>query len=240
MPAGVRLRQAVVAAHDLDAVAGRLREGFGLLEPFEDPGVGAFGLRNAVFAIGDTFLEVVSPKQDGTTAGRYLERRGGDCGYMVIFQFDDLEAARRRAADRGIRVVWQADMDDISGTHLHPADMRGAIVSLDRADPPESWRWGGPDWTRKAGEGASGAVVGVTVSITDPEAVSARWTEVLGVPASGRRLQLNGSFVEFGSSPGEADEGITEIWLELPDEIRRDRGEVEVAGVRFRLQPGGR
>src|SRR5439155_25609070 len=108
MAAGVRLRQAVVAARDLDAVAGRLREGFGLLEPFEDPGVGAFGLRNAVFAIGDTFLEAVSPKLEGTTAGRYIEGHGGDCGYMVIFQFDDLEAARKRADALGVRVVWRA------------------------------------------------------------------------------------------------------------------------------------
>jgi hypothetical protein len=138
----VRLRQAVLVAAELEPVAERLREELSLGDPFADPGVGEFGLENAVFALGDQFLEVVAPIRPGTAAGRYLERRGGDGGYMLIFQLDDLDAARARAADLGIRVVWQIDLPDISGTHLHPADMRGAIVSLDRADPPASWQIG--------------------------------------------------------------------------------------------------
>ena len=34
-----------------------------------------------------------------------------------------------------MRVVWQIDLPDISGTHLHPADIGGAIVSIDRSEP---------------------------------------------------------------------------------------------------------
>ena len=147
MDTGVRLRQAVLVAAELDPVADRLREELGLGEPFADPNVAEFGIHNAVFALGDTFIEVISPNQPDTAAGRHLERLGGDGGYMLIFQLDDLDAARARAAAEGIRVVWQVDLPDISGTHLHPADIGGAIVSLDRADPPGSWRWGGPDWT---------------------------------------------------------------------------------------------
>ena len=48
----VRIRQAVIAATDLKAVAARLRAELGLGRPFSDPGVAAFGLRNAVFALG--------------------------------------------------------------------------------------------------------------------------------------------------------------------------------------------
>ena len=93
----LRLRQAVLAARELEPVATRLRDELGLGEPFADPGVEYFGLRNAVFALGDTFLEVVSPVRDGTAAGRLLDRRGGDCGYMLMFQVEDLGAARERA-----------------------------------------------------------------------------------------------------------------------------------------------
>ena len=233
MSAGVRLRQAVVAVGDLDTTVKELREAFGLIEPFEDPGVGAFGLRNAVFAVRDTFLEAVSPKQPGTTAERYMDRHGGDCGYMAIFQFDDLDAARKRADALGIRVVWQADMPDISGTHLHPADMRGAIVSLDRAAPPGSWRWGGPEWTGKTGTGAPGRVTGITVSVPEPEAVANRWADVLGVLTDDSRLELDESFVEF--QPSVNDEGITDIWLDLPADVRAGRDIADLAGVRFRL-----
>jgi len=83
--------------------------------------VGQFGLTNAVFAV-DTFVEVVAPARPDTTAGRYLERRGGDGRYMAIFQVPDLAPARRRLASLGVRVVWTADLPDIAATHLHPKD----------------------------------------------------------------------------------------------------------------------
>ena len=225
--AGVRLRQAVLVARDLDPVSEKLRSALGLAEPFADPGVGAFGLHNAVYAIGDTFLEVVSPTQDGTTAGRYLDRRG-DGGYMVIFQLADLDAARERAAAMGVRVVWQLDLPDISGTHLHPADTRGAIVSLDRADPPGSWRWGGPDWTEREGTGTPGQLRGVTISVDDPAATAARWAELLGVASSDGRLELDGSYVRFDEA---GEERLTEVHVEVPG---RDET-VEIGGAAFRL-----
>ena len=225
--AGVRLRQAVLVARDLQPVSEQLRAELELGEPFADPGVGAFGLHNAVYAIGDTFLEVISPNQPDTTAGRYLDKRG-DGGYMVIFQFADLDAARERAAALGMRTVWQLDLDDISGTHLHPGDTRGAIVSLDRADPPGSWRWGGPDWTGRTGAGAPGRVVGLTVEVNDAAAVAARWGELLGTGPADDRLELDGGYVAF--EEGEADR-IVEIDLEVPG--RQET--IEIGGVRFKL-----
>src|SRR5665213_4007333 len=119
---GVRLRQAVLVARDLDPAYERLRDALGLSEPFRDPGVGMFGLHNVVCALGEDFLEIVSPTQDGTAAGRHLERRG-EGGYMLIFQLDDLAAARERAQALGMRTVWSIDIDDISASHLHPADL---------------------------------------------------------------------------------------------------------------------
>jgi hypothetical protein len=235
---GVRLRQAVLVAQELQPVAERLRTELGLGEPFADPNVAEFGLRNAVFALGDAFLEVVAPMQDGTAAGRYLERHGGDGGYMVIFQLDDLESARERARELGVRVVWQLDLPDISGTHLHPADMRGAIVSLDRAEPAESWRWGGPDWTGKAGTGAAGRLSGIGVRVLDPGAVAARWGEVLGVsPSDGDAacLELDLASVIFEPAAGLDDEGLAEIAVAVPPAVRQGRDAVEIGGVLFRL-----
>jgi Glyoxalase-like domain len=236
MLAGPRLRQVALAAADCDATASQLQETFGWPEPFHDPGVGRFGLTNAVFAAGDTFVEVVSPVEPGTTAGRYLERRGGDSGYMAIFQMPDLDAARRRVADAGIRVVWTSDLADIAGTHLHPKDVPGAIVSLDWADPPESWRWAGPEWTGQAPEHHSaGAIAGLTIEVTDPAVAAERWARVLGLPVideggtatielahAGQDLR----FVPVGSARGE---GITEVRLTT----ERSTPDVHIAGVRF-------
>ena len=212
-----RLRQAVVAATQLEPTVERLRDELGLGEPYSDPAVGFFGLRNAVFALQDTFLEVVSPVKPDTAAGRLMQRRGGDCGYMLMFQVDDLAAARARVGKAAIREVFEIDREDISEVHLHPRDMRAAIVSLSQPKPPASWPWGGDDWDQRA---APARVVGATVAVTDPDDVAQRWQDVIG-DLPGIRLRRE-----------DSDRGLTEIVIAT----RQPRPEpLEIAGVRFVL-----
>lgn len=235
----VRLRQVVVVTTDLAGVAAKLQSSFALPEPFVDPGVGAFGLENRVFAAGDCFIEVLTPLRADTAGARYLERRGGDAGYMAIFQLDDLDAARQRVATLGIRVVWQADLEDISGTHLHPADVPGAIVSLDRADPPASWRWAGPRWRGGApADRAAGGVTSLTVQGALPAQMAARWAEVLGLVANSDHVVSLGDagqelrFVSLREDGSTADEGIVGVGLALPVPSQ----ELDVAGVHFTVE----
>jgi hypothetical protein len=237
---GVRLRQAVLVARELEPLAAELREGLGLGEPFRDPGVGQFGLENAVFAIGDCFLEIVSPLRDGTAAGRQLERIGGDGGYMALFDIEELEQARERAEALGVRTVWRIDLPDISGTHLHPSDMRGTIVSLDRSLPYGSWRWGGPDWTARVGSGPAGMLTGITVAVADPSGVAARWGEVLGVPVQGGqqpRLALDGGELRFVACEEGEVEGVVEIAVAVPESVREGREEIQAGAARITLAP---
>ena len=227
----LRLRQAVLAAADLDAAVAALRDALPLGDPFHDPGVAHFGLRNAVMALGDTFVEVVSPQQEGTAAGRHLERRG-DGGYMVMFQLDDLDAARERAAGLGIRTVWDLAFPDIEDVHLHPRDVGAAIVALDRCDPPEGWRWGGPAWEGRApARVAAGGVTGATLRAADPRATAERWAEVLGLPVEddGTIALDLGGVLRF--VPGDED-GIEAFHAALPS---RGGESAEVSGVRFEL-----
>ncbi|MGB7588866.1 MAG: VOC family protein [Solirubrobacterales bacterium] len=233
----VRLRQAVLVAAELEPVEAALREALGLGEPFRDPGVAEFGLVNAVFALGDCFLEVISPMRDGTAAGRYLDRHGNG-GYMAIFDLEDLDGARARAERLGIRVVWRIDLPDISGTHLHPADMQGAIVSIDQSRPYGSWRWGGPEWTGQIDSGAPGHLAGITVAVSDPADVAQRWGQVLGISPQeddGPLLVLDGGEVRFVTADDARGEGLTEIAVALPAARRGERKEAEVGGVRLRL-----
>jgi Glyoxalase-like domain len=227
----LRLRQAVLAARDLDAAVASLRDALPLREPFNDPNVAHFGLRNAVMALGDTFVEVVSPVQDDTAAGRHLDRRG-DGGYMLMFQVDDLGAARDRAQALGIRTVWDLELEDITDVHLHPRDVGAAIVALDVCDPPEGWRWGGPEWEGRAPvDVVAGGVTGATLRSPDPAALSARWATLLGREASQDgtiALDLGG---ELRFVAGE-DEGIDAFHVALPSR----RGETrDVCGVRFEV-----
>ena len=235
----MRLRQAVLVAAELDPVAARLKDELGLAEPFRDPGVAEFGLTNVVFAIGDCFLEVVSPTAPGTAAGRQLERAGGDGGYMVLFDLEDLDGARERAEREGVRTVWRIDLPDISGTHMHPADLRGAIVSLDSSRPYGSWRWGGPAWTGRTGTGAPGRLAGITVAVNDPRAVARRWGTVLGlVPtgAEGTALEMSdGASVRFVDCAERKVEEIVEIAIALPAELSAGRESLSVGAATLRL-----
>lgn len=174
----IRLRQVALVAHDLDPVVDQLCDRLGLTVCFHDPGVAEFGLHNALMTIGDQFLEVVSPTTDGTTAGRLLERRGGDGGYMVIYEVDDLDRRVEHLTAHDVRVVWELDLPDIRGRHLHPRDVGGALVSVDQPEPAGSWRWAGPDWVAHRDHSVVGAIAGVTVSGTNPDAMATRWNEL--------------------------------------------------------------
>jgi hypothetical protein len=204
-----RLRQLVIAAPSLDT-ASQLAEVLGLGAPYVDPGVGEFGLVNRVYALGDQFLEVVVPVAEAAPAARFLAR-GGEGGYMAIFQTEDLAAARARADAAGIRRVWNIDLEDISASHLHPADTGGAIVSVDEARPPGSWRWGGPDWQKNA---APGRLTGAILTSPDPARLAARWVGVIGAEAHGSFVKLADAGIDIRQGP---EDRLTHFRLALPD-----------------------
>ena len=218
-----RLRQVALVAADLEAACGRIEDELGLRDPFRDPGVAEFGLANAVYEMGDTFLEVVSPATEGTTAGRYLDRRGGDAGYMALFQVHDTERTRRRAAAMGLRVVWQIDLPDISGTHLHPQDVRGAIVSFDTPAVPASWRWGGPRWIDgpPADVRSTPHLAGLVVRVLDVEAATLAWSGLLDAP-------LEEHNIRFEQAADASSEGIAVV------ELANFTHHATICGVTFR------
>jgi hypothetical protein len=215
----MRLRQFVFVAEKLDPAVEEIGSVLGLEVCYNDPGVGEFGLENALLAIGGNFLEVVAPKQDGTTAGRYLERRGGNGGYMVIVQCDDALPHRERVNALGIRDVWRHDGPTAYATHFHPADVGGAILSIDSmASGPEyhdemaTWEWAGPKWPEHILTNVTSAMVGLDVQSDDPAGLAAIWAKVLDRPlqddaSHGPRIALDNATLRFvkdqdGRGPG--------------------------------------
>ncbi len=238
----MRLRQIALVGHDLAAAEADIRAILGLDYAYDDPGVGKFGLKNAVFPIGETFLEVVSPKQDGTTAGRLLEKRGGDGGYMVILQVPEIKEARARIAAANVRVVEQADMHGgaVAMSHVHPRDVGGTILSLDFMNPWEHWEWGGPIWREHARTDVSTGIVGAELQGEDPAAMARRWGEVLGrtPEAQGQtwRLALDGGEIRFVRARDARGEGLGAFDVVVcdPNAVRavaKARGRIDAQGV---------
>ncbi len=217
----IRLRQVALVAADRDRVVAELCEWLGVTVCFEDPGVGEFGLHNALMTIGDQFLEVVSPTTGGTTAGRLLDKRGGDGGYMAIYEVDDLAARDAELAGRDVRVVWRVDLPDIASRHLHPRDVGGTLVSIDQAVPAGAWRWGGP-WTAHGETGTVTGIAGLDIAAADPAAMRARWAEL--------RIDHAVRFVPAGPR----GEGIDAMDVVAADRARAGEA-ATIGGVEIRL-----
>ena len=230
-----RLRQIAFVARDLADAERRLVHALGVERCYRDPHVAVFGLANALFPVGDQFLEIVSPVEDGTTAGRLLDRRGGDSGYMVLFQVDDLAPVEGRLQDLGVRVVFDAAIDDIRGLHLHPRDVPGAIVSIDAAREPAEWPWAGPSWRDHVRTDRVTGIAGVTVSDADPDRTVRIWSEVLDIePDVDRRLELDDAVVRFAEPTSDGRVGITGLDVVAADPARRGE-EVQLLGVTVRF-----
>ena len=220
----MRIRQIVIAAHDLSASRQALATLLQLPRPFRDPGVAEFGIDNAVFSFGDQFIELISPTRGGTACGRHLERHG-DSGYMLILQTDSLARERARFSTLGLRTVWSAEHDNISAMHLHPKDVGAAIVSVDEPRPAASWRWGGPDWRVQPGPAGHQRVLGLSLAARDPEALAHRWAQVFDRPTperrgEGWRVALTDGFADVLPTTGQTDgktDGITGFTLAVAD-----------------------
>ncbi len=231
----MRLRQIALVARDLRPVEISICETLGLEVCYRDPGLSVFGLRHGLYPIGDHILEVVVPKQPNTTAERFLDRRGGDGGYMVIVQVDDIEAEKKRLEAAGIRIVFEAKTDGMRGLHLHPKDVGGAILSIDQATPSESWAWAGHDWQYHRREEVVQDLVAVEIQADDPEAMARSWSIALGRPLSEKgSIELSDATIRFSAAEDGRGDG-----LAAADLLATDRSRVgetfDLCGLRFNL-----
>ena len=220
----MRIRQLVLVAENRDKVVNDLCNLFRIEVAFYDPGIIHFGLENAVIPVGDTFLEVVSPVQEDTTAGRYLDRRKGDGGYMVIIQTDDLVKAKQRVESEGIQIVWNADRTEegihAQGIHLHPKEL-GSILSIDSMDPPSSWLWASTNWEEKVNTEVSNYLCGVHLQSKDPEAMMKKWEKALGREGIYKNnqflIELKDSRVVFVEDSNGRGDGIESFEIDVKD-----------------------
>jgi hypothetical protein len=243
----LRIRQIVIAARDLAATVAQLQGLLRVRVCYRDPEVEKFGLENALMPIGDQFLEVVSPIRANTAVGRHIDRHG-DSGYMLILQTDDLARAQARLDQLSVRIVWRAAHPDIKAVHLHPKDIGAALVSIDEATPPESWRWAGPNWQQYVTLEQVQQVLAVTLSARDPNSMSQRWARILGTaPAvesrDGLRIEIDGGALEFVHADADVIAGFRISVLQPPQMLEAARSQgltlhgdsVAICGTLFQL-----
>lgn len=244
----LRLRQIALAVADLDTATSQASGIFGLGPAYQDPAIVRYGLRNAVYPIGNTFLEFVSPITENTSVERLLAKQGGDCGYMVILQTDAADEARARIDAVGVRVADELDRGGAGFMHLHPKDVGGTLLSIDYMPLWSDWEWGGPDWQRSATYDE--AITGVGINALDPQALAGRWGEILGRPIERSdhvtRIRLDEGDLWFEPLAGKRSEGFHAFELhsaravQLRENAARHgcltaEGNIELSGMTIRL-----
>lgn len=234
------MRQICLVTHDLAATERAFDDVLDLPVCFRDPAVGRWGLENILCPIGFSFLEVVAPKANAgnTAAGRYLARRNGDGGYMVILQAsDDLHPhLYSRLPDLEVRIATEMDYGDFRGVQLHPRDVGGAILSIDRNDPDpadpnrpdQPWHPAGTSWREMEPSRLVTGFRAAELQSDDPESLACRWAQVLdrtlGVDARANPcIQLDDATLRFVEARDGRGEGLGGLDLACadPDEVKR-------------------
>lgn len=250
----MRLRQICLVARDLEKTTADLMGVLGLSVGFRDPGVGRFGLANIVSPIDRDFLEIVAPVQDGTAAGRYLDRRNGDGGYMVILQADDARADRERVKAMGVRAVEVIERPTYHATHFHPADTGGVLLSIDSVpggdwkNPDCDWNPAGPEWRKHHRTDVSKGMIGAELQAEDPAAFAALWAKLLGKPlAADGSIALSNATLRFVKATDGRGRGLGGIDVAMADKAKAlaeakrrglptDGDTVTVCGTRINLR----
>ncbi len=248
------LRQIALVAQDRDRVVEDFRAVLGLEIGHIDPGVGQFGLHNAILPVGGQFIEIVAPVREGTTAGRYLERRGGDGGYMVILQCSDHAPVKQRAAELRLRKVLEFDQHGYSCLQFHPRDTGGSFLEVDHqagSVPPDGAWWpAGKHWQDAVRSERVKGIAAAEIQAADPPKLAARWGEILELPVMNPSgvpsLALGNAMLRFVGDADGRGEGLAGIDFETTDRARvlaaaRERGllvagdELTLCGMRLRL-----
>jgi hypothetical protein len=246
----LRARQIALVANKLAPIVEDMKNVLGLEVCFRDPGVKVFGLENALFPVGNQFLEVVAPIQENTAGGRYLQRRKGDGGYMCILQCEDHAPVKERVAKLGIRKVIDHDTAHFHNMQLHPRDTGGTFLEIDHQPggeaPDGPWEPAGKDWKPAVRTNVVRAITGVEIQSPDPDTLAKRWAEILDLPLKNGSVALQNATLRFVKETDGRGEGLSGLDLAAADrkhalDAAEKQGRrvgddtVMVCGVRMRL-----
>lgn len=243
----LRLRQICLVASQLEPVISNITDIMGLSVCYRDDNVAKYGLENALLPVDTILLEVVSPFQPGTAAGRFIEKTGGRGGYMAIFCCDDPDARGAHANAIGVRTANVITHAPYHGVQLHPRDCRAAFIEFNHTDGSDDalgpYPPAGPEWQKHIRKDVTQALTEVEMQSPEPQALAAHWGRILEVPVGGAELRLPNCTFRFVEGDSEIMSALT---FEVADvakvrDAARKKGlnvvgdEFLLGGVTFRL-----
>jgi len=226
-PERMRIRQIAICAPDIRPVERAVVQALDITPVHRDKPGPPIWMYNGVFAIGDTFLEILQPERPEAPTTKFLEKQGGAAGYMLIIQVDDMDRARARAEAAGVRVVWEIPVGDHHGVvggaiHLHPGDTGGVLTSFDWMEDWDSWSWAGQAWPWHRRTDVVSGMVAAEISSAQADKVAEKFSLLLGRELDDTRcISLGDTRVRFVDGPDGSRDRLTGI-----DMLATDRGRV--------------
>lgn len=120
-----------IAVRSIEAAMPLYRDVLGLEYLGEDR-VESQGVRVAFFKLGESMLELLEPLHDQSPIAKFLEKNGEGL-HHVAMGCDDIEAARARAAEAGLRLLSDRPLDGAHGkliSFVHPKDTAGVLMEF--------------------------------------------------------------------------------------------------------------
>jgi Glyoxalase-like domain len=252
MPNYLHLRQICLVAPKLEPEVSDIAGIMGLEVCYRDPHVGKYGLENALLPVDTILLEVVAPTREGTAAGRFLDKTGGQGGYMAIFACDDPDARAVRANAFGVRTANVIDHPPYHGVQLHPRDCRAAFIEFNHTEGSDDvlgpYPPAGPDWHRAIRKDVTRALIAVEIQTPEPQALAAHWGRILDIASTmdvdgTHELKLPNCRLRFAFGEREIMSGLTFRVADIERALMAARGRGHavandafvLGGVTFRL-----
>jgi methylmalonyl-CoA/ethylmalonyl-CoA epimerase len=120
-----------IAVNDLDAAIGWYREAFGATVAHREV-VQSDGVEEALLAVAESYVQLLTPTRDDSPVAKYLEKRGEGI-HHVGYRVDDCAAALDAIKAMGGKVLDETPRPGSRGTtvaFVHPKTSFGTLIEL--------------------------------------------------------------------------------------------------------------
>jgi methylmalonyl-CoA/ethylmalonyl-CoA epimerase len=126
---GTRIAHLGIAVGSIEEILPFYRDVLGMPEaPLDD----ADGARIAGVVAGESLVELLEAREEGSPVAKFVARRGPGI-HHVCFAVDDLDAALDRCRAAGVRLIDETPRPGAEGKRiafLHPSSTAGVLVEL--------------------------------------------------------------------------------------------------------------
>ncbi|HEY4937447.1 MAG TPA: methylmalonyl-CoA epimerase [Actinomycetota bacterium] len=126
-----RVDHVALAVSDLNASIEHYQRVWGLTLSHREV-VAEQGVEEAMFRLGDTYLQLVAPLDADTPVGRFIQRRGEGL-HHIAYEVDGIEAALATAREHDLVLIDEEPRRGSRNTRVafvHPRTNHGVLVEL--------------------------------------------------------------------------------------------------------------